>query len=109
MASGREVEGDFRNGALRVKYNFELEDGTIRVRIENRSDNVDGDAVNDDDQLPDDDDNSGPGSGDGDDDNSGPGSGDGDDDDTSGHGGDDHDDDDDNSGPGSGSDSDDDD
>jgi hypothetical protein len=100
VASGRDVEGDFRNGGLRVKYNFELEDGTVRVRIENRSDNVDGDDddVNDDDQRGDDDDNSGSGSGDGDND------------DSSGHGGDDHsDDDDDNSGPGSGDDDSDDD
>ena len=111
VASGREVEGDFRNGPLRVKYNFEVEDGTVRVRIENRPDNVDGDddGVNDD-QRGDDDDNSGSASGDGDDDNSGPGSDDGDNDDSSGHGGDDHGDhDDDTSGPGSGDDDSDDD
>lgn len=34
VATGREVEGDFRNGNLRVKFNFELEDGVIRIRIE---------------------------------------------------------------------------
>ena len=101
VASGREVEGDFRSGVLRVKYNFELEDGAVRVRIEAGDDSRDGDDDNrrgedDDDRSGgDDDDNSGPGSGDGDDDNSG-----------SGH--DDDDADDDNSGPGSG-DSDDDD
>jgi hypothetical protein len=95
VASGREVEGDFRNGTLRVKYNFELEDGTVRVRIENRNDNADGDdgGVNDDDQRRDDDD-----------DNSGPGSGDDDDHSGSGHGDDDGDHD--NSGPGSGGDDD---
>jgi hypothetical protein len=38
VASGREVEGDFRNGTLRIKFNFELEDGVVRVRIENDSD-----------------------------------------------------------------------
>ncbi|HEY3427635.1 MAG TPA: hypothetical protein VGK83_03095, partial [Acidimicrobiia bacterium] len=101
VASGREVEGDFRSGVLRVKYNFELEDGAVRVRIEAGDDSRDGDDDNrrgddDDDRSGgDDDDNSGPGSGDGDDDNSG-----------SGH---DDDDDDDNSGPGSGDNSDDDD
>jgi hypothetical protein len=95
VPSGREVEGDFRNGTLRVKYNFELEDGTVRVRIENRNDDADGDdgGVNDDDQRRDDDD-----------DNSGPGSGDDDDHSGSGHGDDDGDHD--NSGPGSGGDDD---
>jgi hypothetical protein len=34
VATGREVEGDFRNGNRRVKFNFELEDGVVRVRIE---------------------------------------------------------------------------
>ena len=34
VATGREVEGDFRNGARRVKFNFELEDGVVRIRIE---------------------------------------------------------------------------
>jgi frataxin-like iron-binding protein CyaY len=34
VAIGREVEGDFRNGSRRVKFNFELEDGVVRVRIE---------------------------------------------------------------------------
>jgi frataxin-like iron-binding protein CyaY len=34
VATGREVEGDFRNGGRRVKFNFELEDGVVRVRIE---------------------------------------------------------------------------
>ena len=34
VATGREVEGDFRNGNLRVTFNFELEDGLVRVRIE---------------------------------------------------------------------------
>ena len=99
VASGREVEGDFRSGVLRVKYNFELEDRAVRVRIEAGDDSNDGDDDNrrgddDDDRSGGDDDNSGPGSGDGDDENSG-----------SGHG--DDDDDHDNSGPGSGDDSDD--
>jgi hypothetical protein len=31
---GREVEGDFRNAGRRVKFNFELEDGVVRIRIE---------------------------------------------------------------------------
>jgi frataxin-like iron-binding protein CyaY len=34
VATGREVEGDFRSGSRRVKFNFELEDGVVRVRIE---------------------------------------------------------------------------
>lgn len=34
VATGREVEGDFRTGSRRVKFNFELEDGVVRVRIE---------------------------------------------------------------------------
>ena len=34
VATGREVEGDFRNGNRRVKFNFELEEGVVRVRIE---------------------------------------------------------------------------
>ena len=34
VATGREVEGDFRNGGLRVKFNFELEDGVVRTEIE---------------------------------------------------------------------------
>jgi len=34
VSTGREVEGDFRNGSRRVTFNFELEDGVIRVRIE---------------------------------------------------------------------------
>lgn len=34
VATGREVEGDFRNGSRRVKFNFELEDGVVRVSIE---------------------------------------------------------------------------
>ena len=34
VATGREVEGDFRNGTRRVKFNFELEDGVVKVRIE---------------------------------------------------------------------------
>jgi hypothetical protein len=37
VATGREVEGDFRNGGLRVKFNFELEDGVIRTEIETES------------------------------------------------------------------------
>jgi hypothetical protein len=34
VGQGREVEGDFRSGARRVKWNFELEDGAVRVRVE---------------------------------------------------------------------------
>lgn len=34
VAQGREVEGDFRSGGQRVKWNFELEDGVVRVRVE---------------------------------------------------------------------------
>jgi hypothetical protein len=93
VSSGREVEGDFRSGVLRVKYNFELEDGAVRIRIEAGDDSNDGD--DDDSSGPgerDDDDNSGSGHG-GDGDNGGPGRGD-----------DDNGDDDDNSGPGSGDD-----
>ena len=37
VATGREVEGDFRNGGLRVKFNFELEDGVVRTEIETES------------------------------------------------------------------------
>ncbi|MGH8926123.1 MAG: hypothetical protein ACRDWA_16040 [Acidimicrobiia bacterium] len=99
VASGREVEGDFRRGGVRVKYNFELEDGTVRIRIEVRDNDGDDDAL-------DDDDNSGPGSGDDDgadgEDNSGSGSG-RDDNSGSSHG---DDDDHDNSGPGDGDDDD---
>lgn len=39
VAQGREVEGDFRSGDRRVKFNFELEDGLIRVRIESEVSN----------------------------------------------------------------------
>ncbi|HSL24808.1 MAG TPA: hypothetical protein VLA54_00900 [Acidimicrobiia bacterium] len=34
VGRGREVEGDFRSGARRVRWNFELEDGVVRVRVE---------------------------------------------------------------------------
>ncbi len=34
VATGLEVEGDFRNGSLRVTFNFELEDGVIKIKIE---------------------------------------------------------------------------
>ena len=34
VTTGREVEGDFRNGNLRIKFNFELEDGVVKVKIE---------------------------------------------------------------------------
>ena len=37
VATGREVEGDFRNGGVRVKFNFELEDGVVRIEIESES------------------------------------------------------------------------
>lgn len=34
VATGREVEGDFRSGNARVRFNFEFEDGVVRIRIE---------------------------------------------------------------------------
>ena len=34
VGTGREVEGDFRNGGRRAKFNFELEDGVVRIRVE---------------------------------------------------------------------------
>lgn len=37
VATGREVEGDFRNGALRVKFNFELEDGVVKIMIDSEA------------------------------------------------------------------------
>jgi frataxin-like iron-binding protein CyaY len=42
VATGREVEGDFRNGGRRVQFNFELEDGVVRVRIESEGSTSDG-------------------------------------------------------------------
>jgi frataxin-like iron-binding protein CyaY len=41
VATGREVEGDFRNGNRRVKFNFELEEGVVRVRIESEGSSSD--------------------------------------------------------------------
>lgn len=38
VASGREVEADFRNGMRRIQFNAELEDGEIRVRVRERAD-----------------------------------------------------------------------
>ncbi|MEZ4503704.1 MAG: hypothetical protein R3C39_13845 [Dehalococcoidia bacterium] len=83
-ATGREVEADFRNGGQRVKFNAELEDGEVRIRVETEgtsssatpsasstpssgSSSSSGSSHNDDDDH--DDDNSGSGSG-----NSGSGS-----------------------------------
>ena len=40
IATGREVEMDFRSGELRVQVNAELEDGELQVRIRER--NADG-------------------------------------------------------------------
>ena len=37
VASGREVEASFRNGSARIDFNAEAEDGTIRVRVRDRS------------------------------------------------------------------------
>ena len=45
VATGREVEGDFRNGSRRVKFNFELEDGVVRVRIESEGDSSGGSST----------------------------------------------------------------
>jgi hypothetical protein len=106
VASGREVEVDFRQGGDRVQVNLELEDGTVRERIRIRDDagtdvriedgaivraDEPGDDRGDDNKADDDqaDDNAGQGSV-----NSGPGSvnsGPGDDDavDKSGHNADD--------------------
>ena len=44
VGTGREVEGDFRNGGRRVKFNFELEDGVIRIRIESEGSTSDDSA-----------------------------------------------------------------
>jgi hypothetical protein len=100
VASGREVEADFRNGARRIQFNAEFEDGEVRIRVR--------DGLTDDSSGSSDDSRSGDDSGHGsDDDENRSGS----DDDNSGHGSDDdHDDDgDDNSGHGSDDDHDDDD
>ena len=43
IATGREVEMDFRSGELRVQVNAELEDGELQVRIRER--NADGDVA----------------------------------------------------------------
>jgi frataxin-like iron-binding protein CyaY len=45
VATGREVEGDFRNGSRRVKFNFELEDGVVRVRIESEGSSSSGSST----------------------------------------------------------------
>jgi hypothetical protein len=37
IASGLEVEADFRNGTRRIQFNAQLEDGEVRIRV--RSDN----------------------------------------------------------------------
>jgi hypothetical protein len=37
VRTGREVEMDFRRGGDRVQFNAELEDGQVRVRVRNRS------------------------------------------------------------------------
>jgi hypothetical protein len=84
--SGREVEVTFVNGGVRVKFDVELEDGAVRVRVRQRG-LTDGTLPGTTPPTVGDDDNSGPG------DNRGSGSDDVDDDDS--------DDSDDNSGPGS--------
>jgi hypothetical protein len=33
VASGREVEVDFRNGSRRIQFDAELEDGRVRIRV----------------------------------------------------------------------------
>jgi hypothetical protein len=38
VATGREVEADFRNGTRRIQFNAELEDGQIKVRVRERAD-----------------------------------------------------------------------
>ena len=55
-ASGREVEVDFRRGNQRVKFDAEIEDGGIRVRVESRFGGSDSDDDDDDDRDDDDDD-----------------------------------------------------
>ena len=45
VASGREVEADFRNGVRRVQFNAELEDGEIRVRVRERVDDGGGETT----------------------------------------------------------------
>ncbi|MCL1586795.1 MAG: hypothetical protein M3092_00120, partial [Actinomycetia bacterium] len=45
IATGMEVEADFRNGSTRIQFNAEIEDGEVRVRIRTRAD--DGDANDD--------------------------------------------------------------
>lgn len=38
VASGREVEVDFRNGMRRIQFDAELEDGEVRIRVRDRID-----------------------------------------------------------------------
>ena len=38
VASGPEVEADFRNGTRRIQFNAELEDGQVKVRVRERAD-----------------------------------------------------------------------
>ncbi|MDH5616918.1 MAG: hypothetical protein OEY62_10310 [Acidimicrobiia bacterium] len=38
VASGREVEADFRNGSRRIQFNAELEDGEVRIRVRDGAD-----------------------------------------------------------------------
>lgn len=45
VAVGREVEADFRNSTLRIQFNAELEDGEIRVRVRERTDDGNGDDM----------------------------------------------------------------
>jgi len=83
VASGREVEADFRSGARRIQFNAEFEDGEVRIRVR--------DGLTDDRSGSSDDSRSGDDSGNGSDDDHK----DDDGDDNSGHGSDDdHDDDD---------------
>ncbi len=87
QGSGTEIEVKFVNGATRIDFNAELEDGAVRVRVGVRADDSSTPGTIGDD-------NSGPGNASDDrsaDDNSGPGNAD--DDSSSGHGSD--------SGPGS--------
>ena len=87
QGSGTEIEVKFVNGATRIDFNAELEDGAVRVRVGVRADDSSTPGTIGDD-------NSGPGNASDDrstDDNSGPGNAD--DDSSSGHGS--------NSGPGS--------
>ncbi len=54
VSTGREVEGDFRNGPRRIKFNFELADGVVRTRIESEGSSSGGSLGSDDSNSSDD-------------------------------------------------------